>query len=330
MRKFIIDLIKTLLICFIAINLIMYFFLKKYPDHFLANNEDYNVMQAVYKMGALYPWKTNIIIGDSRGNASVIPDSLGKNYLNLSLPGSNLLEGFITVKRRLKITKIDTLILIYGHNMYENNPWTNKRSIPLNYIDPEELKALENLERKNGQLINERFSRNPLSLHYEQWLRKLKYYRLPIMYYKDFVNSFNTLSVQGDMAKFDSLVKNNQGHFLFGNRDSSDQILFTPNDQNYKPNQVNSNYLDSIVKYSEKYHFKLLIVVPPINYSTYRHISDQAYFTSAKTYFSKTLGPYTVNQLDYLPNNCFTDSVHLNERGSQIFSSGLASKLKNR
>lgn len=330
MKKFIIDLIKTLLICFIAINLIMYFFLKKYPDHFLVNNEDYYVMQAVYKLAGQYPERHNIVIGDSRGNASVIPDSLGKTYLNLSLPGSNLLEGFITVKRRLKITKIDTLILVYGHNMYENNPWTIRRTIPLRYISPEELNELETIERKNKQLIHERFERNALSLRYEQWMRRLKYYHLPIMYYKDFVNSFNTISVNINMEKFDSLVMNNKGQFHFGNKDSSHQVLYMPGDHSYKPNSSNLQYLDSLIAYSKHYNFKLIIVVPPVNFSTYSKIGKDPYYKNAESFFSKRLGAYTVNQLDYMPDNCFSDSSHLNDRGTRIFSQKLASKLKNR
>lgn len=330
MKKFIINLIKTLLTCFTAINLIMYFFIRKYPDHFLVNNEDYYVMQAVYKLAGQYPERHNIIIGDSRGNASIIPDSLGKNYLNLSLPGSNLMEGFITVKRRLSISDIDTLLLMYGHNMYENNPWTIRRTIPLKYINAEELSELEAIEQANAQLISERSGRNALSLRYEQWMRKLKYYRLPILYYKDFVNSFNTIGVNNNMEKFDSLVTRNKGQFHFGNKDSSHQVLFLPADHVFKPNPTNLQYLDSLIAYSKRFNFKLLIVVPPVNYSTYSHIGHDPYFKTAETFFSKELGAYTVNKLDYMPDNCFTDSSHLNERGTRIFSQSLSAKLKNR
>ena len=316
-------LIKNILIFFtiggIIINLIIYYFMWKYPENFITNNEDYMLLTSMYDFKHTNKLKTNVIIGDSRGNASLIPDMISSNFINLSLPGSNFLEGYLTVKSRQKISKIDTLILIYGFNHYESNLWTDKRSIPLNFISKNELSNLETLERQYGQIISKKESLSSINLLYLQLGRRLKYNHFPLMYSMDFINSFNTLDNKNSFD-YHSFVSMSNGHFLFGNKDSFNQVSFINSESNFTPNKVNLVYLDSIMQLASRNRIKVIIVLPPINYSTFNVYKNSNYFKSINQYFSSNLKCYMINKINYLPNNCFSDSVHVNKHGSQVFT----------
>src|SRR5690349_14577975 len=107
MNNFIIKAIKYLVITMLLSGLIIYVFLLTKPAFFLGAAVDYYYCTYQYDQINKKTEYTNIIMGDSRGNAAVNPKVLGDKWINLSIPGSDLFEGYLTLKKYLANNKID-------------------------------------------------------------------------------------------------------------------------------------------------------------------------------------------------------------------------------
>jgi len=319
MRSFVQKVIFFCVINFTLINAVIFYFLKFHPEYFLVSYDDYYMMENSYSSIYKHVDKTNIIIGDSRGSATLIPKMLGIAYLNLSIPGSNFWEGYITVKRRLLNCKIDTLLLVYGFDFYESNVWTDRRTIPLRFVTKTQLFNLFKKEISNREIINEYDKKSIIDILKHQIVRLGLYYHFPISYMPAFKNSFlDYFNKRVSRCNIDSINKNS-GFLNFGTLDSCNHICDYPYDRVFNINKTNLEYLDSIVALSKKNNFATFIIIPPVNHSSYQRLKNTTYLNSANYIFNSRKYCF-INQINELPDKYFGDPSHLNYRGSVLYS----------
>ena len=114
MKQFLIKTALYILVTVFLSGTIIYLFISQKPEFFLGPAVDYFQCQYQYGQIKKQTGFSNIIIGDSRGNACVNPRQLGEKWINLCIPGSDFFEAYLTLKRYLQHNTVDTLIMVYG------------------------------------------------------------------------------------------------------------------------------------------------------------------------------------------------------------------------
>ncbi len=303
--------------------LVLSFFIFKYPSYFLSSIEDYDLLHSCYGMPFKYQTKSNIILGDSRGTASIVPTALGKSYINLSIPGSNFFEGYLTLKKRVKFCKVDTVLCVYGIDFYEATKWTDIRTIPFQLPTTAELHDLIFLEYKNKQLINEKNKLNTPRLLYKQAIRQLKYFHFPLCYANGFKTNFYKLITHQkgsyELQKYYAQL----GYYQFGTKSQDSTV--SKLGKRFTPNRVNLSYLDSLFSLCTKNKICLYLIIPPINQATANSSSNQSYLKEAGTFLSTKYSNSLLSGIQEMPNTNFGDPTHLNKEGAEFFSK----KIKN-
>ena len=142
MKKFIKKVIVFTIVSFLAICIIISVFIKIWPEIFLGVGRlDYKILNYQYSNIKNVSKYRNIIIGDSKGTASVNPEILGNTWINLSIPGSDFFEGYYTLKYYLSQNRIDTVLMYYSPEYIEgNSPFFTVRTIPCQFISFYNLK----------------------------------------------------------------------------------------------------------------------------------------------------------------------------------------------
>lgn len=328
MKQFIIKTLGFSALSLLLLNGIIGLCMYLKPGYFIGTFEDYFQLEVFYRMPEKAKDKTHVIIGDSRGNADLIPSALGNQYVNLSIPGSSFYEGYISIKRRLQHCPIDTIICVYGFDYWEPTGWLIKRSVPFNYMNPDELQALMALEMKAQHLINDNADMPWYKIRQEHIKRLLKYYRIPMAFMNGFKANveayFDRASKQAIVAKNDSILPH-LGYFQFGEKPADSTALEYNN--HFTPNPIHLLYLDSLQSLCKAHKIKLLMVLPPCNQATFDRPGNQAYFKEVSQYFYERKDLEWLNTLEGYPNDCFGDPFHLNKQGAMKFTAELKSRL---
>ena len=307
------------------------------PAYFLGSPTDYFICTFQYNQISKKSDFRNIIIGDSRGNSSINPKILGVGWINLSIPGSDFFEGYITLKRYSLKNKIDTLIMVYGLDyIAEKSVFFNTRTIPFGFPNPEELKELEKIEKENMYLFHGIKSKNAGLISLNQFTRKLKYLRFPYFYRSKFIYSFNNLMyahsvLHSKKTKLQSRLETNRGYINFGEADSNSHNSIS-SDTVFTPKPINLYYWNQMMKIADKEGITVMLIIPPMNETTYKFYKNSAYEYSVNQ-FLKSLDSCHKNltilqKPAYLPDSMFGDSHHVNKRGTDFFSQALKNILK--
>jgi hypothetical protein len=329
---------KTILYLLVTVSLsgiIIYLFISQKPEFFLGTPVDY--FQCRYQYGQInkktgYP---NIIIGDSRGNASINPRQLGEKWINLSIPGSDLFEGYITLKRYLQHNKVDTLVMVYGMTyISEYSRWFNLRTIPYRFINEEELKELEQLERKYNYLFHNRAAGHA-TLRYDQFVRKLKYWHSPFSYRETFLDGLNKCcfsQTEAGIAKQKVLtqLREYRGYTNFGVADSNNTDNIDGS-LRFAPGQISQYYLDQLMRLAAEHDIAVYVVNPPMNQASFESYNKSLYQSTINGFLEGLERKYPrlcVLQTDvWLPNTLFGDPLHVNSRGTARISAGVRAGL---
>jgi hypothetical protein len=268
-------------------------------------------------------------MGDSRGNAGVNPKILGEKWINLSIPGSDLFEGYLTLKKYLLNNKVDTVVMVYGlYYLAEVSPYFNRRTVPYQFVSDSELKDLEQIERKCNYIFHGGVQKSRRALQVEQYNRRLKYWHFPSYYRETFLdglNSFCTTHAEVAVQK-EGIIKqlhDYRGYMNFGEADSNNTdgvngaYAFT-----LPP--ISKYYFDEIMKLVTKNKIAAYLEFAPINQTSFLSYNKSAFQSSVEKSM-KALGSQYPN-LHIVPgpvnlsNTLFGDAYHVNKKGTAFFS----------
>ena len=348
MKKFIKKVIQFTVVSFVAVSIIIYCFMKIWPEFFLGVGRlDYNIINYQYNNIKGVSKYRNIIIGDSKGTASISPEILGKSWINLSIPGSDFFEGYYTLKYYLSKNKVDTVLMYYCPEYIEgNSPFFNARTIPCHFISFAELKALEKVENKYGQLIHSlnisginRMLPKQVNLYLMQKQRELSYIHFPLCYNQTFRSSLNDLifstkeGLDKEQLRFNKL-KNNLGQMNYGDSNFNNLNHYPTTAVSFNPNLVVLSYLDSIIKIADKYKVVIYLAPAPINQTTFKAYQHSEFEKTTSNFYKITSIKYPslhlLNEPAYLSDSLFGDHVlHPNKKGTIAISNQIKEAFKS-
>jgi hypothetical protein len=310
--------------------LIIYAFLAAKPEYFLGSPPvDYFYCSYQYGQINKKTRYTNIVIGDSRGNASINPRLLGEKWINLSIPGSDFFEGYLTLKKYLLNNKVDTLMMVYGINyIAENSPYFTKRTIPFQFLHNNELNDLEQVERKYNYLFHGDATKGSFDLKLGQFERKLRYLHFPFSYRETFLDGLHSFlkSQTDDNANRKQILtqlSDYRGYMNFGNADSNN-VDNVNGDYIFNPKPINQYFLGQIMQLAAEKKTAVFLVIAPMNQTSFTSYSGSKFEASVNQYFEtlQTKQPSLVLLQAPLnmPNSMFGDPYHLNKKGTTAFT----------
>ena len=339
MNKFLVKAFKYLLVTLLLSGSIIYIFLIVKPAFFLGSPLDYYYCTYQYEQIDKKTDFTNVIIGDSRGNASVNPKILGQKWVNLSIPGSDFFEGYITLKRYTVKNRIDTLVMVYGLNYIgENSPYFGIRTIPFQFVTYNDLTDLEQIERSHNYLFHGNPIKNHFDLSYNQFNRRLKFLHFPFSYRETFIDGLNSLcNAQSDLRlnkeKVLKQLSEYSGYMNFGEADSNNTNGINK-DYHFKARPISQYYLSLIMDIASKNKITVLLIIPPMNQSSFNYYSKSAYESTVNVYLQKLQNKYPELCIEHrpvsLPNAMFGDPYHLNKKGATLFTEIIRNNLVKR
>jgi hypothetical protein len=312
MNKILRKIFSFLLVSFIVYNLIIFTFIKLYPEYFITDTRDYLIIKEQYERIEKGTQTKNLIIGDSRANTGILVSELGDNYANFALPGSTFVEGYFTVKAITKTAKIDTLILGYNLDyLMSGNHWFDERTIQISnsLINLQDVFAINSLEsRKQESILGENIYR----LNHVK--RILKFIHLPIMYGGGFWHKLEDV-ILNKKSKQIALksVSFHKGNFFFPqieNRKFKNKVF------NGTTNAIIYAYSDSLISLCRSKNIKVFLSIPPSFDSFPPNIINSL---SAKGY--NLIKPILLTE-EY-----FSDNTHLNEKGAVLYTRYLRKKI---
>jgi hypothetical protein len=285
MNNFINKSIKYLVVTFLLSGLIIYVFIVLKPAYFLGASLDYYYCNYQYEQIEKKIPFTNIVVGDSRGNASVNPKMLGDKWINLSIPGSDLFEGYLTLKKYQLNNKVDTLVMVYGlYYIAETSPYFNRRTIPFQFVSYDELKDLEQLERKYNYVFHGHSTKSQHELTLEQYNRRLKYWHSPFHYRETFIDGLNSLcnSQAANNIQKGEIIKqlsDYRGYMNFGKADSNNTDGVNGK-HNFNLPPISTYYLDLIMDIVTKNKIAAWLMIAPMNQTSFVSYDKSAFQSS--------------------------------------------------
>lgn len=335
MKQFLLKTILYVGVTVLLSGIIIHLFISQKPEYFLGPAVDYFQCQYQYDQLKKKTGYANVIIGDSRGNATINPRQLGNKWINLSIPGSDFFEGYISLKRYLQHNKVDTLMMVYGMNYIgEYSRWFNIRTIPFQFIDANELKELEGLERKYNYLFHNRVAGHA-TLKYDQFVRKLKYLHSPFSYRETFLDGlhsfcFTQKQVAVEKQKVLTQLTDYRGYTNFGVADSNNTDNIDAS-LRFGPGLINQHYLGLIMQLADKHGIAVYLVNPPMNQASFKTYHKSVYESTVNKFLEGLPQKYPrlcVLQTDvWLPNTMFGDPLHVNKRGTAWLSAMVRDRL---
>jgi hypothetical protein len=337
MARFIKKLFLYIGLVILVPGLALYVLIKLYPAYFLGAPIDYYICKFQYDRINSANYK-NIIIGDSRGNASVAPKTLGDSWINLSIPGTDFFEGFYTLKHYLQKNKPDTVMLIYGLDYVERgSQFFNLRTIPFRFIRPNELSGLDRVEKKFGFAFHDSSVIGAKHLFTYQLSRKLRYDHFPLSYRETFVDGLSTLlnknpDIEKRSRQIELRLNEDLGHLNFGLADSDNTVSIGDRDRSFNPEPINMVYLDSIMTMAKNHNIQTWLIIPPMNQASYLQYENSNLQTTVDQFFNALIAKYPqlhlVREPEMLDNSFFGDPEHLNPQGTTLYSAALRQMLK--
>jgi hypothetical protein len=338
MVKFITRVSVFLVLSVLLAGFILYLSITFCPAYFLGAPMDYYICTFQYDRINTSNYR-NIIIGDSRGNASIDPKDLGNSWINLSIPGSDLFEGYYTLKHYLQRNKLDTVIMIYGSDYLEGgSPYFFQRTVPFRFVTPNELHDLDLLERRIGFAFHDTSITGRKGLFLHAFYRKLKYDHFPLSYRGTFIDGLTTLVQSGALIEARSreiagLLKKDLGHLSFGLADSNNTVFFGDRNRSFKPDRINLAFLDSTMALAAKNNMVTYFILAPMNRASWLTFKNSILESTRNAFLNELATKYPRVHLIkgpvFLDNSYFGDALHLNSKGTLLYSANLRRLLSN-
>jgi hypothetical protein len=303
---------------------VIYFSIAARPGKMLGNATEYELWR--YKkelINTRYDHTINLMIGDSRIMTGLNPVLIGHNFINLSLSGTTAFEGYSTLKRILAHNKIDTLVIGYGIFHYLESDVLDKWTLLYQFPTVSEIDYLKNVERKYNITLDNQQPNYALYLN-----RKATYFHVPTAFRQTFIENLK----QNDYKAF--IIARMRQDIGFSNVSTADsasgtntEVELARKEKQFRPNPVVLSYLDSIYNISVGNRTKMVLIIPPINATSYRALSSTRFWSQYLNFLEQLRLKYPKMLIDnknpYLPNTYFADNNHLNHRGYIFFSNYL-------
>lgn len=332
MTKFITRVSVYVGLALLLAGLVIYLFIRLYPAYFLGSPMDYYICTFQYDRIDSSNYR-NIIIGDSRGNASVNPRGLGGSWINLSIPGSDCFEGFYTLKRYLRRNKLDTLIMIYGLDYLEGeSPFFKLRTVPFRFVTANELHELAVVERSVGIAFHDSTVKGKGALLVHELARQLKYDHFPLSYRETFIDGLTSLLqlsayTEEKSREHESLLKRDLGHLNFGLADSDNTVFLGYRDRRFRADPINLAFLDSITVLAARNNIVTYFILAPMNRATWLTYKNSVLQSTVSAFLRELAAKYprmrVVGEPVFLDNTYFGDPLHLNPRGTALYTTNL-------
>ncbi len=321
MIKFILKILQYIfIVCLLGYGII-YVSVLFYPGKMLGNATEYELWK--YKkqlINTTYSQSKNIIIGDSRVMTGLNPVVIKHNIINLSLSGTTPFEGCATLKQFLQHNKIDTLIIGYGIFHYIESDVLEKWTLLYQFNTIQEVNSLENVERIKHITLDNQSPGLQLYLG-----RKATYYHSPINLRQTFIENLK----QSDYKLF--IIKQLKETIGFSNLTTADSAAGTNTEveialkaKKFIPNPVILSYLDSISLIVKNNNIKTFLLIPPINYASYKMLTSTLFWKQFSNFLHDLQIKYPFVKIEwknaYLPNTYFADNSHLNRKGADFLS----------
>lgn len=237
--------------------MILHISISLWPEYFKGRPTDYHILKYQYAQIESRQKKRNIVIGDSRGNCMINPLIFGDSWLNLSLPGSSTLEGYITLERHLRMgNTVDSLIIIYGKDYLEGNSWGlfENISVTFGFLENKDLDELEDVEIQSGFMYQKNQRTILPVMRLLQIDRKLRHADFPLSYRKFFLKAIRnaTFNRQRILDKWEyilDILPRTGGHMLFGNnREYTGLTLNNDPNSTFRMPFMKRHYLDRLLE----------------------------------------------------------------------------------
>lgn len=266
-----------------------------------------------YKLVKLNPKINSISIGASR-TACAINDNYVQNLTNISEPSDPLLISFIKLKTfKHHNPNIKTVFLSLDNktlsesvvtNFYNDKSLGDKLPNYYNFISTADLLELSKINFFCTVKSSFFIPKISLKLIFKILTKNHNYNILDIGGYDEVNHEIKESNILDFQKKDDT--------------------------KNYKMSKFEIKNLENIIQFCNKNNMKLILISPPVH-PVFYHSTE---YSEAQEIFYSFLSENQIinNYWDFsnyeLPNSCFADLIHLNDKGAKLFSLKLNELLK--
>lgn len=267
----------------------------------------------------------NIIIGDSRATAGLLPKVIDDNFYNLAVGGGTPIEGYFFLKRLLLKNTPKNIIISFAPFNLEYADCFIGRTASFSALSKKEIYETMSLSYD----LNEDFTK------YEnrEYKSKTNYYTQlsSALIYSNFFY-YHTAELQGlsrntkrpfNNYRIYNEIKSNDGFHSFGMANSSSGLNTESRKERFIPSKVMSYYLEKILELATENDINVYYINAPFNKASFQNVSSN-YIDSYNAYFKNLRNKYTnifwYNEIYSYDNKYFGDPSHLNLKGNEKFS----------
>ena len=332
MKKFILK-IAALSILFMTIVTIYLSFCKMFY-----NGPEYPMWRSKFEYVQNNHSSENIIIGDSRALAGIVPEIIGDDFYNLSYGGGTPIESYFLLKRYISYKIPKSIIISFSPLHLEFSNVFFGRPLKYNIFSTKEIVEIL---KKSKELNNKFYSYEDRDLGYKNELEYLNIYLKSLLtkwnlfyYYRpEMRNSFTQIRILKNIRVYNE-IKARKGNYDFGENESSSGLNFeaTKSHNGFVVSKVMDYYLNQIVQLALQNNIKVYYIVTPFNEASYNNLNLN-YIRDYDSYFNSLQYKYQSavwhSKIFFYEDSFFGDNSHLNSRGQIKFSKYIFDEILN-
>jgi len=256
-----------------------------------------------------------LVLGDSRGQAGLNPDVLGKDINVLAVPGVSPIELYYSFKHYLQHHQPPAKVVVSlssTHFGFEQLFW--ERAIKFGYLDANETEEVILTGRRVGDQSLGRRSATTDAWFYRQGA--------PWLYFPE----LRAGVFGGRLAKNRELtarVAEGNGHVAYGTADASDGLAYEISHSTFKTMPATIEYLRILISLAKSVGARTEFISLPLNQASLRAMpaAHRDGFVQLMQQLQREMPSFTAHpQWPEYPNDHFGDPNHLNARGAARFS----------
>ncbi|MDP4291311.1 MAG: hypothetical protein Q8908_09540 [Bacteroidota bacterium] len=285
---------------------------------------------------------SNIVIGDSRAVAGIVPGIIGDNFNNLAIGGGSPIDGYLFLKRYLQYHRVNKIIISYSPSRLENYDVFFDRTLKFDLLSFSEMNEILSKSKEENDLFFESYNDcvncdnkyadiwDYYKYYFKSLLIKIKffYYYLP-----EIKNSIIEYRYTHNMNVYNN-IKKRLGNYDFGtDRFSAGLCVETQNRKHYKVSKVLDFYLNKILSLAQENNIKVYCIAAPFNVASFKSLNSN-YIKGYNAYIQSLRNKYKnivyQNGIYSYGNERFGDPSHLNPFGAAEFSKHVRDDILNK